>query len=220
MKTMKRKLLCGGLGLIAAFALWTAAVCLLDAAPVGPLDSRVGLAGMNRAFHQWTGVHMGLYALTDWLGLVPVICAAGFGLLGLMQWLRRGHIRRVDADILLLGGFYLAVLAAYILFEKWVVNYRPVLIEGRLEASYPSSTTLLVMCVVPAAMLQLRARLKHKVLRRCTLWALGGFAAFMVTGRLLSGVHWLSDIIGGALLSAGLVLVYAALISPEDKNSL
>lgn len=34
------------------------------------------------------------------------------------------------------------------------VNYRPVLIEGRLEASYPSSTTLLVVSVMPTLMFQ------------------------------------------------------------------
>ena len=28
------------------------------------------------------------------------------------------------------------------------------------------------------------------------------------SGRLLSGVHWVSDIIGGALLSGGLVMLY------------
>ena len=102
------------------------------------------------------------------------------------------------------------VLAAYLLFEKFAVNYRLVLIDGFLEASYPSSTTMLTLCVIPTAMLQLRRRIPRAGLRRVILWMLGIFTAFMVVGRLLSGVHWLTDIVGGALLSAGLVALYAA----------
>ena len=34
------------------------------------------------------------------------------------------------------------------------------------------------------------------------------FSAFMVIGRLISGVHWATDIIGSILLSAGLFMLY------------
>lgn len=113
-------------------------------------------------------------------------------------------------------GAYLGILAAlvlgaYLLFEALAVNYRPILIDGYLEASYPSSTTLLALCVIPTGMLQLHARLQSRMLRRSLLVLLGAFTGFMVIGRLLSGVHWLTDIIGGVLLSAGLVLLYQGL---------
>ena len=111
-------------------------------------------------------------------------------------------------SLLILGGFYVTVLAAFLFFERAVVNYRPVLIDGCLEASYPSSTTLLVMCVMPTAILQLDSRIRRPAVRQCLRLLLVGFMIFMVTARLLSGVHWLSDIIGGALLSAGLVILY------------
>ena len=100
------------------------------------------------------------------------------------------------------------MIAAYIFFEINVFNYRPVLINGYLEASYPSSTTMLVMCVMPTALMQLNNRIKNQILRWCVASVITAFTMFMVLGRLISGVHWLSDIIGGALLSAGLVLLY------------
>jgi undecaprenyl-diphosphatase len=99
-------------------------------------------------------------------------------------------------------------MAAYILFEYLVINYRPVLISGILEASYPSSTTLLVLTVMPTAMLQLKERIQNRAFRNCVLVLIAAFTAFMVIGRLLSGVHWLTDILGGILLSAGLVGLY------------
>ncbi|MBR4991462.1 MAG: phosphatase PAP2 family protein [Clostridia bacterium] len=195
-------------GLFAAFLMWTAAVCRIDLQPIGPQGSAVGLARLNGAFHRLTGVHMGLYTVTDWLGLVPLCLVFGFGMLGLVQWIGRKDIRRVDRSLLILGGFYVTVLAAFLFFERAVVNYRPVLIDGCLEASYPSSTTLLVMCVMPTAILQLDSRIRRPAVRQCLRLLLVGFMIFMVTARLLSGVHWLSDIIGGALLSAGLVMLY------------
>ena len=100
--------------------------------------------------------------------------------------------------------------AAYALFERFAVNYRPVLIDGCLEASYPSSTTVLVLCVMPTAAMQCKARIKKAAVRRCALAVMTAFAVLMVVCRLISGVHWLTDIIGGALLSAGLVKMYSA----------
>ena len=197
--------------LLAAFALWTLAVQHIDVQAIGPNGSSVGFAGLNGWVHDLTGVHMGLYVLTDWLGLVPMGFVLGFAVLGLVQWMRRRKLFRVDHDILLLGGFYLLVLILYLVFETVAVNARPVLIDGRLEASYPSSTTMLVLCVIPTAMMQLRARIRNTQVRTIVLTILAVFTACMVVGRLIAGVHWFTDIIGGVLLSAGLVALYDAI---------
>ena len=196
------------LGLLAAFALWTAMVCLVDVQQIGPQGSSVGLAGINRFIHNLTGVHFVLYNITDWLGLVPIAVCMGFAILGLAQWIRRKDIRRVDFDILALGGFYIITIAAYLLFEYVVINYRPVLINGYLEVSYPSSTTLLVLCVMLTTILQCKKRIKNKWFRDSISAVIIGFIAFMVIGRLICGVHWFSDIVGGGLLSAALVMLY------------
>lgn len=196
--------------LLAAFVLWTAMVCWVDVQAIGPEGSSVGMAGLNRWAHERLGVHEVLYVVTDWLSLIPAGLCVGFAALGLWQWIRRKDVRKVDFSILALGGFYLVVMAMYGFFETWAVNYRPVWIEGVLEASYPSSTTMLVLCVMTTAMMQFRARIRNRAKRRWVLAVCAAFTAFMVVGRLVSGVHWLSDIIGGALLSAGLVMLYAS----------
>ncbi|MBR5446310.1 MAG: phosphatase PAP2 family protein [Clostridia bacterium] len=212
MKTENQKNVCLAICLLAAFLLWTLAIQWIDVQVIGPCGSSVGFASLNGYIHTLTGVHMSLYTITDWLGLVPIAVAAGFGILGLIQWIRRKHILLVDHSLLVLGGFYLVVMAVYVLFERVVVNYRPVYINGYLEASYPSSTTMLVLCVMPTAVMQFQTRIRNKLLRRWIASVITAFAVFMVTGRFVSGVHWFTDIIGGALLSAGLVLLYRTVV--------
>ncbi len=208
MKKAHYTLLYISLGLLAAFVIWTVLVSFVGVAAVGPRGSSVGFASLNTSFHRLTGVHMALYTVTDWLGLVPFAVVLGFALLGLLQWIKRKSLLKVDRSILVLGSFYVVVLLAYVFFEMVVINYRPVLIEGVLEASYPSSTTMLALCVMPTAILQLKGRVKNPALRWCIIAAITAFTAFMVVGRLVSGVHWLTDIVAGALLSAGLVMMY------------
>ena len=200
------------LSLLTAFILWTAALLRVDVQPIGPRGSCVGFAALNGFVHRMTGVNMTLYTVTDWLGLVPVGICLIFALLGLVQWIRRRSFLRVDRSILVLGGLYLVVILCYLFFEEFVVNRRPVLIGGVLEASYPSSTTLLVLCVIPTAIMQLRGRIRRRWLSRLLSALLTVFLAFMVVGRLISGVHWVTDIIGGGLLSAGLVTLYRAVV--------
>ena len=213
-KENKKKLILSGC-FLAAFCLWTVLIRLVDVAPAGPLGSSVGFSHLNLAFHNLTGVHWALYDWTDRLSLIPLLTVSGFGLLGLCQWVKQKKLRNVDRSILALGGFYLLTGAAFVLFEIFPINYRPVLIQGELEASYPSSTTLLVLCVMPTAMMQLRRRVPQPGLRRWVMLLMGLFTGFMVAGRLISGVHWLTDIIGGILLSTGLVLLYSAAANSE-----
>ena len=205
---MKRKSFYIGLGLLALFVIWTIALMFVDVRAIGPQESIVGFATINRFIHNLTGVHMSLYTITDWLGLVPLCFIMGFGILGLCEWIKRKNLFKVDHSILTLGGFYIIVMTAYIFFETFVVNYRPILINGSLEASYPSSTTMLVMCVMPTAIMQFNERIKSNGFKKCVNILITAFIAFMVIGRLVSGVHWFSDIIGGALLSGGLVMIY------------
>ena len=209
MKKKSRRLFFVGVSLLAAFVLWTVLIRFVDVQAIGSQESSVGFATLNGFVHNITGVNVSLYVITDWLGLVPIGVAFGFAVLGLVQWIKRKSILKVDRSILVLGGFYTVVVAVYVLFETVVINYRPTPIDGYLEASYPSSTTMLVMCVMPTAMMQLRARIKNKAFSRCVMVAISAFIAFMAIGRLMSGVHWITDIIGGVLVSAGLVITYA-----------
>lgn len=207
MKRNKTKLYTS-LSFLVAFVIWTLLISFIDVSPIGPNESKVGFANINSFVHGLTGTNMLLYLITDWLGLVPIIVALGFAILGLIQLIKRKSIAKVDESILILGIFYIVVIVMYILFEYIIINYRPILINGYLEASYPSSTTMLVLTVMLTAITQVKLRIKSKTVKLMIVFSISAFIAFMVIGRFLSGVHWLTDIIGGAILSVGLVTMY------------
>ncbi len=208
----QNKIFCTAIIFLSLFIAWTVLLKFVDLKPIGPDNSTVGLATINGYFQSLTGVNMALYTITDWLGLIPIFICLIFGVIGLLEWINRKSLLKVDFEILTLGGFYILVIILFLLFEKVVINYRPVLINGYLEASYPSSTTLLTMCVMPTAIIEFKRLIKNKSLSNFITVAIALFTAFMVIARLISGVHWLSDIIGGALLSTGLVALYYSLL--------
>ena len=204
--------------LLAAFVLWTALVQLEDVQPAGQNGTCVGLAAFNVWFHGLTGVHMVLYAITDWLGLVPAAVCLGFGVMGATQLVRRRSLSAVDPDLLLLGVYYVLIAAAYLLFEAFPINYRPIPIDGVMEASYPSSTTLLVLGVMPTLAYQIVRRSKSIQAKVAVVAFVAAFSALMVAGRLVSGVHWATDIVGSILLAAGLFAMYRYAVARADAR--
>ena len=208
MKTKERKLLISGASYVIAFILWTWLIQIIDVKPAGVNGTEIGFATINTWFHTVTGVNMTLYNITDWLGLVPIFICMFFGGTGLLQLIKRKSLFKVDFDIIALGIYYVIVIGGYLIFEMIPINYRPILMNGFMEASYPSSTTLLVLSVIPTLAFQSDRRLKNVTIKRIiSLFAIA-FSGFMVVGRLISGVHWLTDIIGSVLLSAGLFYIY------------
>lgn len=199
-----------GSSLLVLFIIFTMSLTFVDMQPIGPQGSYVAYSGINQAVHELFGVNMTLYNITDWAGVVAIFIALGFAVLGLVQWIKRKSILKVESSILLLGAFYIVVFGAYVFFEFNVINRRPVLINGILEASYPSSTTMLAMCVLPTAMIQFKRLIKNHRIKNVVNMICGLFTAFMVIGRLVCGVHWFTDILGGLIFSIAVVLLYCS----------
>ncbi|MBR6555818.1 MAG: phosphatase PAP2 family protein [Clostridia bacterium] len=190
------------------FILWTVAVRTIGRQPVGPLDSTIGLSRLNIRVHNAIGVHLFLYNLTDFLSLLPLGIMALNAVNGLMQWIRRKDLRKVDRTIIALGLLYAVLFTVFITFELFPVNFRPVLIEGKLEASYPSSTTMLALSVMILEVQKIRLTYRKTRARRVAEIGLLTFGMFMVIARILSGVHWITDIIGGLLICGSLAAWY------------
>ena len=212
MRKSGKKLLFAGSIFIVAFITWTILIQKVDVKTLGVNGTNIGFATINCWFHKLTGVHMMLYTITDWLVLIPIFICMIFGVMGLVQLIQRRSLLKVDYDIIFLGIYYVIVIFGYLIFEMIPINYRPILIEGFMEASYPSSTTLLVLGVMPTLIEQVNRRSESLIVKRIVQVLVICFSAFMVLGRLIAGVHWLTDIVGSIMLSAGLFCFYKAAV--------
>lgn len=213
-----KKLLITGIVLILAFVIWTVLIQIIDVQPIGQNGTDVGFATLNRSFHNLTGVNMVIYHITDWLGLVPIFCCMIFGGVGFAQLVKIKNLFKVDYDIIALGVYYVIVIFGYLFFEMMPINYRPIPIDGVMEASYPSSTTLLVLSVMPTVIFQVNRRIKNTFIRKPINVSVILFVLFMVIGRTVSGVHWLTDIVGAIILSTGLYLIYKSTVLLLDQK--
>ena len=199
-------------GLFVIFIVYTILVMTVDRQQIGPNNSEVGFASVNLAVFQSLGRSDFWYSLTEYIGYIAILVVFAFAIVGLFQMIQRKNFFRTDLEILVLGGFYVLLVAIYVFFEKVIINYRPVLEEGKLEASYPSSHTMLVCCVMATAIIQFDRMIKNQTIRILADIAAVSMIALMVMGRLLSGVHWLTDIIGGVIISAALVMLYLSVV--------
>ena len=207
MKTATR---CAGIAaaLLILFLIFTLVVVNIDVQPIGPENSEVGCAALNGALRDAIGTSDGMYRLAERLGYVALASVAFFALLGLCQLIKRKSLLAVDPDIWVLAGFYIIVLALYVLFNKVVINYRPLLEDGVLKASYPSSHTMLAVCTMGVAIIEARYRIRNSALAFAVRVLLGCLMSLLILARLLSGMHWVTDILGGALLGAALVAAF------------
>ena len=211
MKIRSKNSLIAGVVLLVVFVLFTLEIKMIGVEAVGPEGSSVGLASLNSFAAKIIGVREFWYEVTQALGYVSLLIMAVFAFAGAYQLIKSRSIAAVDKKILLLGAFYVVLLAVYLFFEFASVNYRPILIEGELDPSYPSSHTVLASCVFGSLAL-ISDDLpvfgeEHRPITRIVCWLLAGVS---VVGRLLSGYHWFTDILGGVLLSACLLCFFEA----------
>ena len=175
----------------------------VDVAQIGPEGTSIGLAHIDGLIHDFFGINMIWYKLTELFGVLAILVVAVFACLGMIQLIKRKSIAKVDREILFLGGLYAIVLIAYAFFEKVVVNYRPIIEEGseHVEASFPSSHTMLIVTVFGTLMYVLDKYIKDKKIQAVCRIACLVIIALTVVGRLVCGVHWFTDILGGCLIS-------------------
>lgn len=219
MNSKTKYLISGVLGFLSTLLILF--VRTVDVAAVGPKGTSIGLSHLNKFVFDFFGVNIRWYHITDWLGVAALLTALGFAAVGLFQWVKRKSILKVDRSILVLGGLYCVTLSLYMLFETVVVNYRPIIMPGCVdpEASFPSSHTMLVCVIMGSTMLVLDDYVNNIRVLRVLKTACAALIGITVVGRLISGVHWFTDIIGSCLISSALLMLYSAVISSTERTS-
>ena len=214
-KRRKEILLCGGLFAVAI--IYTLLVKYIDVQEIGPNDSLVGFATINNFMFNLTGVNMLWYDITDWWGFVPLFIAFIYAMIGFIQMIKRRNILKVDKEILGLGVYYIIVIGLYIFFETCIINYRPTLMDGILEASYPSSHTLLSVCICGSSLIINKYLFKNRNFFKAENIISILSILVIVIGRFISGVHWFTDIVGAILFSIALLKAFNIYIKSINK---
>lgn len=164
---------------------------------------------MNDAIFDFFGTNKTFDRISDILLVVMLAIVAGFALSGLAQLIKRKKFKKVDSEIVSMIPSLLLLVAIYFLFDKvWVLNYRPILVNGVAEASFPSTHTLIAVTVLGMTMMSLPRYIKNRKQRiLIDVLALIAMAA-MAFLRVASGMHWMTDVLGGIVFGIDLVLVY------------
>lgn len=204
MKNKKNILIC--ILLVLLSIIYTLLVKYVDTSTIGPNGSVVGFSSLNSFVFNLTGNNMTLYKITEILGIIPILIALMYAVIGLIQVIDRKSLK-VDKELIALGILYIIVILIYVFFEKCIINYRPVIIDGVLEASYPSSHTLLSICICGSALLINKYLFNNKKIYKYINIISIISMVLIVLGRLLSGVHWASDIIGSIIISITLLKI-------------
>ena len=179
-------------------------------------NSCIGFATINQFIFDKIGVNMTWYVITDWLGIIPILMSMVYAIIGLKQLIKRKSIKKIDKEIIILGIFYIVVILIYILFEKYIINYRPILMNGFLEASFPSSHTLMTICLCGSSIIINNRLFKNKFTKIVNVISLF-IIIITIIGRLISGVHWFTDIIGGILISSFLLMLFYSILNFNKK---
>jgi PAP2 superfamily. len=188
---------------------------------IGPEETSIGLATINGMIHETTGVQMIWYEITSYLGILSILVGLCFACIGFVQLIRRRSLLKVDAEILSLCCLYVILAVLYILFELVVINERPIIMPGdeHVEASFPSSHTLLSFAIFGSAMIVIGKYVRNRRLCNLIQFLFGILILIAVFGRLLSGVHWFTDILGSLFLSAALLLLFTGLLDLAEKRT-
>lgn len=209
---MKKRNIIISIVLIILSVLFTVLVKNVDVKPIGPNESIVGFADINKLFHNLIGSNMTIYKITEVLGYIPIVMALVYVFIGLKQLIKRKSLLKVDKEIYVLALFYVLVVGVYVFFEKFVINYRPILIDGLLEASYPSSHTLMSICLCGSSIIINKKLFKNKFGDIENVFSVI-LILLIVIGRIVSGVHWFTDILGGIIISSTLLVIFYSIIS-------
>lgn len=209
-KSVKIRFATGGV-LFALFILLIILVRTVDVQAIGPQGTAVGLATLNGAVNKALGYDGFWEKFSDVTLYAALAVAVVFAMFGLVQLIARKSLKKTDADLLLMGALYVVVAVLYVLFEVCVVSRRPVMQNGEVEASFPSSHTMVVFAVFASAMYQIRCRIKNRAISAALYALCAGVITVGAVARLFAGVHWFTDILGGLLISGALVSVYTAL---------
>lgn len=144
--------------------------------------------------------------ISDILLYTSFIVAIAGVVIGLYQLITRKSLFKVDSFIIIFGIFLVAAVILWILFDYVIkINYRPL---NPNEGSFPSTHVLLTVFLTNVGGLMLAKYCKNTTLIIVAYVVSLLFIILVVLFRILSGMHYITDVFGGLFLGFSLSYLF------------
>ena len=100
--------------------IYTLLVKNVDLKAIGPNESVVGFGSLNEWFKGLVGVNDSWYKITKYLGIVPFLICAFYGLIGVGQLIKYKKISKIDKRLIFLGILYVLMLPILNIYKKYI----------------------------------------------------------------------------------------------------
>ena len=184
--------------------------------PIGDLGS-INLRALNNGFRGLFGYEQGgyfrsLYLITEGLGVVSILACLFWTGMGIKDLIKYRDINDVDKSIFATWLLYVLALIVWRVTLKISVSYAPVSVHPKsaLVVSFPCGNTFLIIISMCSSIYLIGYFLEEK--KKLVLALRVACIAILALGiifRTVSGVNWLTDILGAIGFAVPAVVLYS-----------
>ena len=184
--------------------------------PIGDLGS-INLRALNNGFRGLFGYEQGgyfrsLYLITEGLGVVSILACLFWTGMGIKDLIKYRDINDVDKSIFATWLLYVLALIVWRVTLKISVSYAPVSVHPKsaLVVSFPCGNTFLIIISMCSSIYLIGYFLEEK--KKLVLALRVACIAILALGiilRTISGVNWLTDILGAIGFAVPAVVLYS-----------
>ncbi|MBQ3436419.1 phosphatase PAP2 family protein [Candidatus Saccharibacteria bacterium] len=154
--------------------------------------------------------------ITNIILISSFVVLAVFAVLGLVQWISRKSLKKVDKQLLWMPLPLLLMAITYVVFDKFIIlNVRP---NGSGEPSFPSTHVMVVATIFFVVALALPKYIKSKTARIVLELFIAALIGLTCVGRVVSQMHWISDTIGALVFAFIFSEIYRQIIKKRKKS--
>lgn len=208
-------------GLFLVFAIFTILVKFVDTSVVATTGTQIGLSSINKPLFDFFGANETWGTISTLLFVIAGVVVLTLATIAVVEMIKSKSLFKINHKLLLVALLYVLTAIFYVIFEFVIINYRPLLDEGLIKASYPSSHTLLICVVCLSACLIVPDYIKSNPLKITITTILCLISVLAPITRLLAGMHWFTDVVASIILSLALVMLYystSSYISSKKQN--
>lgn len=183
--------------------IFTILVSFVDVKIFNVTNTKIGLYSLNKIFLVNSINSNYINIISNGIFLICLLVIILMLLLITFEYFKTKKINKNNLNFFI---HFLIMVLIWIIFDKiLIINYRPILINGNIEGSYPSTHVMVSTFVLLFLSDQLKKIFKNdKIFYIISI----GLIIIQSISRILLTMHWFTDIIGGLLIGCLLFFTF------------